>query len=547
MFALAAWFWFHFFHSAFEQPTALVDLSQTTTIWAAESQYDKIFIGTGDGFVHDIDIFSGAIVWSLDTGGSMFNSTAASASPHAVSIDGYLYTDGETGLTRWPVPVRELSQVAPVTARARENIVSSKSITSLIIDEDGAPCDGAVVAEKPTATITRVNYVVNITTNREIIRWSELTVVTPPDSESYLHSVKVVSHFDGAVVVVVNDTYRTRTVLKSYPISVHGTNGIFGFMTNFRNGPMPSTSLALLETPSKAKLAITARSRSGDIMSVHHNNVHFPVLVANLQPKVATAYVDSQDFVRVAAEPPRAANLGFNVACLVVGVLFVAVLSPEIVGALRRIRIVRDGGRARDGLLRELLEAVGRGDAVFEVGGRIVVVQGWPFKGVGGLMRLGRLSVWSDDRRTRFADLVRRLAEGRGDNALGHPLFWSWRQEVDFLGRLERSLTGRDRRLSGQIEARRGFWGNWKAVYTETDDRYKEFMRIETEKRYIGHGSEALLDLVIYIRKKMRHVFETAAAAHIEIGEHTQIDAAVLDFLLTPFPDLILQTWDLVP
>jgi hypothetical protein len=228
-------------------------------------------------------------------------------------------------------------------------------------------------------------------------------------------------------------------------------------------------------------------------------------------------------------------------------VLFIAVVSPEIVGALRRIRIIRGGCGPRDVLLRELLETLGRGDTVFEVWGRIIVVQGWPLKGWGGFIRLGRLSVWSGDPRPRFVDLARRLAEGRGEGALGHPLFWSWHQDLEFLARLERCLAGRDRQLAARIDARRGFWGNWKAVYAEMGDGYREFMRIETEKRHVGYGSEGLLDLVVYIRKKMRHVLETAAAAHIEIDAHTQVDAAVLDFLLAPFPDLIIRTWDLLP
>jgi hypothetical protein len=126
-----------------------------------------------------------------------------------------------------------------------------------------------------------------------------------------------------------------------------------------------------------------------------------------------------------------------------------------------------------------------------------------------------------------------------------HPLFWAYSEKLDFLHRIGDVLTnGTDRQKAIRLESRKNaiFDTNWQNSF-KRDKRGQAFIREEIARRRIIGETESLKSLIAFVRKKLRHVCETARAAGIEITDGQKLDLAVFDFVTSPFPRLFLETY----
>jgi hypothetical protein len=157
------------------------------------------------------------------------------------------------------------------------------------------------------------------------------------------------------------------------------------------------------------------------------------------------------------------------------------------------------------------------------------------------------MKAWkTEEADSNFGNLLDRLRVGDVMSCPGHPLFWGFREKLHFLVRLDTAFTRSE--FAQKLEERRSrlFKGSWKHTYAQFDHESREFIRLETEKRHITGDTESLRSLVAYIAKKMRHVYESGDAIKLSGALVTTPEERVFDFLLRPFPTLILSTYDVL-
>jgi hypothetical protein len=87
-------------------PVSLVEVKKPTFVFTGHSQFNRIFVSFSDGRLFDVDLPTGSILRSVNTGGALFNSSGIPH--HCASGEGFLFTEGQNGLLKYPIPVREM-------------------------------------------------------------------------------------------------------------------------------------------------------------------------------------------------------------------------------------------------------------------------------------------------------------------------------------------------------------------------------------------------------------------------------------------------------
>jgi len=243
------------------------------TEWFSKSDDSYIFISTADGRIHKIDILSGQVLWSVDSGGGVFNYTSTGRTVFIPSIDGFLFTFmRDYGYRRVSLPIRDLVFIAPFRTETGEIFSSGKSTSVYFIDHE----TGEIISSYKSNTtipaqngeqlnfrdliLVRVDYELNIfDATSEIIKVSEFDVFSGAKyGKTVLQNIKVMTTFNGAISISVNGTITSQLKLNSVPTSVFGSEGKYTYELVSNGAKLPRTNVLFLRGPN-CPVAIPAK------------------------------------------------------------------------------------------------------------------------------------------------------------------------------------------------------------------------------------------------------------------------------------------------
>ncbi|OHT16422.1 hypothetical protein TRFO_02678 [Tritrichomonas foetus] len=245
-----------------------------TTEWFGTTFGDSIYVGTADGHFHRVNLKTGDVEWSFDTGGPTFNSTYSRSMTYFPSIDGFLVSYfPKYGYRRFPIPIRDLVFLAPFVSENGQIFTSGKSMTIFFLDDNGNVISSFTSnssipiqsIEGDKTTIVRVDYSLSIHgDSSESIKYSEFSIISannPQDEENNVTNhpqiVKATTTFGGAVSITVDDKV-TQFMVPGTPVSIVGSEGVFDFTTEKAGLPLSEDEIFLLNC-SGSPLAIPPR------------------------------------------------------------------------------------------------------------------------------------------------------------------------------------------------------------------------------------------------------------------------------------------------
>jgi hypothetical protein len=464
-------------------PYSLVEVEKPTVVWTGRSQFNRVFVSLPDGRIFDVDLPSGAILRSFNTGGALFNATGIDQ--HYASGEGFLFTQRTNGLFKWPMPVREM----PTSVRF------ASSCSLLIRNGRVTLSNGAILRDPNDVLVQRVNYRVSSPPSGEIIEWADLSLAMKPNLE-YVYLLHVVTVGDGTLSLFVNETFMSRAVLGTvgFPIAIYGSMG-----------PLESSRFSDSRriVPEKSWLMLTADHRALVIKAPEEQGSFFWV----------------------------------SATCVVLVAVFGMAFRPELGRLLEwiksRRRVIEISEKPHADVMQEVLLAVASDDGLARAtveSETIILSPVWFKRGDIG-KSIGALPIWAVDRgEGDLGDLIQRLEGGQPpQELLEHPAFWDYQKRAEFCtDELARLLLWRDlEQCKTEV-----FDGSWVDCYRREGKRFECFMDREIEKRYIGDDRVTLKSLVKYIQSKRLHRQETADALGCDREE-------VFDELLRPFPRFV--------
>lgn len=231
-----------------------------TSRWSTTTNENYFYIGTDDGFIHRVDVITGEVVWSVSTGGPIFDSKYQSTTTFFPSIDGFLVSfSPKYGYRRFPIPIRDLVFLAPFIAETGQIFTSGKSTSIYFVDRDGLisstiKSNASIPVQSidgDKTTLVRIDYSLNINGEiSEVIRYSEFSVKPSNKDLRYLqnkNTISVTTTFSGGVNLKVNDTVYQFSVTGT-PTIVFDSNGPFEFITERDGVPLGVDDLFLLNS-----------------------------------------------------------------------------------------------------------------------------------------------------------------------------------------------------------------------------------------------------------------------------------------------------------
>jgi hypothetical protein len=385
-----------------------------------------------------------------------------------------------------------------------------------------------------------------------------------------MSSLQVLTRFDGSVILTVNDTYTVKVSLGPIPLFVIGSDSLFSFKTNSTNGQMPTSHVAVLQTPDNQSIVVPSRSNFGHIASPFAHQQRFGLKGEPVKAPVDHFVLTDGEFrpERVPALDkaiPRSKSLehglrSVQISVVLLFVLIVVVLWPELraLGARRVIASISLEDIAGEDDLKQILESVlitvAKSNEILSVKekeGVIVLLDYLPFSSYGRrprvLREIANIPVFCKLKDIELNDLLEKMrkCEIAIEDCLKHPFFWrSSKVRSNFLEKLGG--------FSDQLETRSSlvFSNDWKATFALFDQNHRQFIESEVSKGYVKAETDtgSLKALIGFINAKMRHVQKSAPICCRGKGMMTLDDwnQSFFGFLVDPFPSLILATYDLV-
>ncbi|OHT05033.1 hypothetical protein TRFO_27354 [Tritrichomonas foetus] len=227
-------FWFLFFpfftQSVKKEKTSA---QKIRTEWYAETRDRHIYVGTSNGLVHFVNIFTGNVDFSIDTGGYLFNSTTSGSYTFLPSIDGFLLSYNDTKIKRFPQPIRNFE---PQTSNGEITISSTNKSVSYVVNEK----DGNILINKNNngilpagyTRIVRTDYSLKINDSTATLRYSDFNITNNIQQIIYPQEVKVLTSFHGDIILMVNNSKKIKQKINGIPIVVFGTGGLFNFQSH---------------------------------------------------------------------------------------------------------------------------------------------------------------------------------------------------------------------------------------------------------------------------------------------------------------------------
>lgn len=231
--------------------------------WTGSIRDPYLSIVTSDGYFHYINILTGDVLWSLDTGGRIYSSTDSKRIKYFPSIDGFLFSFiPEYGFRRLPVPIRDLAYISPFKTEMKD-IFSSQDTTSMFfLNEEGkvishfksnSSFPSSFSFDKNNLIVIRIDYYLNIYgDSSQIIKYSDFDLNIQERKKNVyennqLNKVKITTNFNGFVIVELNGDVICQTKISGKPIKVIGDCGQFKFTMKNNGAGMQKSSVLIMD------------------------------------------------------------------------------------------------------------------------------------------------------------------------------------------------------------------------------------------------------------------------------------------------------------
>lgn len=211
--------------------------------WSGDTYDDHIYVETANGTFYYLNVLTGEIEWSLNTGGKVCTSMSTGKTTYVPSIDGFLYSyNQESGFQRLPMSIRELAFTAPFRARSGEIFTSGKTtsiffinitngnITSSFVSNNSVPMENIDMPKSDHITITRVDYdLYVIEQTSQLVRYSEFEIFSIPVETPIHQFIDIQTHLENTIIITVNETNQTSVSIPDFVTGVYGNEGKFEY------------------------------------------------------------------------------------------------------------------------------------------------------------------------------------------------------------------------------------------------------------------------------------------------------------------------------
>ena len=231
-------------------------------IWNGESLNNIIFFVSSEGLIYYVDFFKGEIIWNVNTGGYVYNSTSNSKISYIPSIDGFLYLfETEQGYRRLSLPIRDLVFMAPFRAESGEIFTSGKSTNVLFLNET----NGNIISSFKSISnnyskladnqiiIVRVDYDLTVfDENQVFVRFSEFDIFLQSNNNDLIHSIIIKTNYNGTFLFIINNNKYIYSNLNfnGFITNIYGSEGKFSFEIKRNNLDLSKSSVIFLKSES---------------------------------------------------------------------------------------------------------------------------------------------------------------------------------------------------------------------------------------------------------------------------------------------------------
>lgn len=269
------------------------------TEWSYKTRDRHVYVGTSSGVLHFINIFTGEIDYSLDTGGDIFNSSSHDAYT-------FLPTIGNFFFAKYDPNKKSLS-----TNNGEIIISSAQSKSTFLVDETNGIVDctktensfinqksqekcGIIPVNSAKVERTDNSFLLNgdnsnlpigstkvertdysIILNGEhstIFKYAYFDITTSKSAQTlYPQEVRLLTSPDGNIKLIVNNSIKTKQKIIGIPVVVFSTDGLLRFSPHLSDlqissfiSSLPSLNSAV-KTDKPPQTKITSKSKKHDI------------------------------------------------------------------------------------------------------------------------------------------------------------------------------------------------------------------------------------------------------------------------------------------
>lgn len=218
------------------------------TEWQCKTKDRHIFIGTSNGILHFINVFTGKIDFSIDTGGDIFNFSANDAYSFLPTIGNFFSSNIDSNnkllsTNNGEIAISSVQSKSAFLVDETNGIIGcSKSENSLNNNQQNqensgmiATCTTGIVDNSnlpPGSTkIERTDYSIIINGERsKIFKYSYFDIKTSETMQAlYSQDVRLFTSLDGHIKLVINNTIKSNQKIIGMPVVVFSTDGLLHF------------------------------------------------------------------------------------------------------------------------------------------------------------------------------------------------------------------------------------------------------------------------------------------------------------------------------
>lgn len=257
------------------------------TEWQCKTRDRHVYIATSQGTLHFINIFTGKIDYSLDTGGSIFNSSGHDAYTFLPTIGNYFLANTDPNKkslskNNGEIVISSVQSKSTFIVDEKNGIIGCTQTENTFTNQQNQEKSGIVPINSarvertdnsllfnsdlpPGSTkVERTDY--SIVLNGEhskILSYSYFSITTSKTMQTlYPQEVRLLTSSDGNVKLIVNNSIKTSQKIIGVPVVVFGTDGLLRFsphlsdlqILSFMSSLPPLTSTVKTDEPPQTKI-----------------------------------------------------------------------------------------------------------------------------------------------------------------------------------------------------------------------------------------------------------------------------------------------------
>lgn len=223
------------------------------TEWQCKTRDRHIYIATSSGILHFINVFTGKIDYSLDTGGDIFNSSSHDAYTFLPTIGNYFLTNIDPNKkigssNNGEIVISSTQDKSTFLIDENNGIMACTTCKNTIINHPNPEKSGIVPkVERADSTlqlnvdgsklppgstkVERTDYSIILNDDHsKIFKYSFFNITASRSMQTlYPQEVRLLTTSDGNVKLIVNNSIKSNQKIIGVPVIVFGTDGLLKF------------------------------------------------------------------------------------------------------------------------------------------------------------------------------------------------------------------------------------------------------------------------------------------------------------------------------